>query len=1256
MKRILLLFTLVSFIHGGLLSQNTDYSGKWREIFSLMEMAHNKSALDEAVKVYKHAMSNGDYIAAVRAIIYRTANQIDLYGEQAAIDSLKQEPELLPQPAKSIIYAMMGSIYKKYYTAVKWQTGSRTRTAVADSDMETWDITRLFEETLKCYKLSIQDEETLKRTPLDDYREIVNYEINHTLKRIVFPTLYDFLTFSTIRTFREEASVVLPQQSFVPDRPEYFADVNTFVNYRIETPDSLSAEYNVINMYQKLLKFRLEENSSDAALLSIDIERLKYVYEKGRYNNGYVMYENALKSLMDAYAGTAERAYAAYALALLYGEQYFEENLPDKFRHRPEEAVDLCTEIIERYANSAGVNTIVESAKILKEKLCQPSVRIISIMQLQYPDSPMMALVKYVNTDRVYLRIYSVDREYYMNGDYSGALESLKNRKPVATKEIAVPLKGDYRQHSAEIMIDGLPQGFYVITASVPGYPDRDSGVACSVIQVSPLDIASRGSETDEIYVANAKTGMPEKNASVEFYYHNDSIHISQTDENGIATIPRKDRERGLKRIIINSASGHLYVKGMYFFNYSKASRQAVFFTDRSIYRPGQTVYYKVLYLNMNTDAKERYSLAKNENINVDFRDANNKVIESRRHTTGEYGSAAGSFTVPQGLLNGEMRLSSEYGNGYIRVEEYKRPTFEVKFDPIGRNYRLNDSLRLSGKAQALAGYAVDNAKVQYRVVREMRYRAYYWRLPQITVPFREIASGTVTTDRDGAFEIDFKAEDEDSDVRNDNLIYGYKVTADVTDLNGETHSAKLSVNMGSKNLRADIQIPARIVNRDSLNFRVTTTNLNGEFTPADLQVTLTALKLPEGILRPRLLEMPDTFAMSRKEFKRYFPLDPYGDEGRPEKFETGKQLASYTSKTASRNHKISLATLAKAPSGWYRVDIKAKDGEGTEVEYENFVQLTGAPVSKTSKKPVPPFISSMSDWLTVTKDSGNPGEYAGFWLGGTGKKSYICCDIIHKSRVVERKIIIADAPKHILIPIKEEYRGGFTVQFLMIQDGRIYTKPCNINVPYTNKRLDITFTTFRNMLLPGEKEKWTLKIKNANGEKETAEMVATLYDASLDAFISHGWYNGFYQQNYSFANWNPYEQYPTNYRIYGKYYEINSKIFSYPYMHFMDERGNFQIRGIWTRGIWDKMTLDEATIVPFSIQKKESKIETITTVSHFSEPVSSEIAFSLPDIATRQNFNETAFFYPQLRTDENGEISIEFTIPEALTRWKMLG
>jgi uncharacterized protein YfaS (alpha-2-macroglobulin family) len=612
------------------------------------------------------------------------------------------------------------------------------------------------------------------------------------------------------------------------------------------------------------------------------------------------------------------------------------------------------------------------------------------------------------------------------------------------------------------------------------------------------------------------------------------------------------------------------------------------------------------------------------------------------------------------------MRLSNEHGTQYISVEEYKRPTFEVKLDDVTENYRFNDSVRLVGRADAFAGYAVDNAQVRYDIVRTIEHRIHPWRFPLHRNPSRQIASGTVTTDDKGVFVIDFKAEADD--LVDDNLIYRYKVTASVTDINGETKTADAELKIGKKPLLVWTSIPERIIARNSLDFDVGTTNLNMNFTPADLQVTITSLKSPEGVLHNRLWEVPDTFAMSREEFKKHFPLDPYGDEERPEKYVQIKQIASYAIRTVSKQDKIGLHALADAPAGWYCIDIKAKNADGIEAEYSKSIQLLGNPVGKSSQTLVPSPVRNMSNWLTVVKSSGEPGEYAEFWVGGCGMKSYIYYNLIHQNRVIEDKIIIAnDVPERIVIPLKEEHRGGFAVQFLMIQNNRTYTQIHHIDVPYTNKQLDINFTSFRDKLLPGEKEKWTLNVKNKKGEKETAEMVAALYDASLDAFRPHSLFQNFYGQSFYYNEWHSYNEWsPVDFGFIPAYYDYsNFNIFACP--HLISK--NFDIHLIATRSQtfdFSESALSEPTVVAFASKKSEpaivgfgSKKSSNRVASMPAEPEPAETSadnVNLTDVVTRRNFNETAFFYPQLRTDENGEISIEFTIPEALTRWKMLG
>ncbi|MDR2285933.1 MAG: hypothetical protein LBE04_00425 [Prevotellaceae bacterium] len=1269
------LITVLYFVCNIAISQNTntiDIDKQWETIDSLMSVRLNKSALDEVVKIYDYALANKDYVTLIKALTCRFNNQIVLSeDEQAVFDSLQRDINRLPQPAKSVGYAIVANMYKRYYTDNR-QIRSRTRVAVVSDDIKTWDITRLFEEALKYYKLSVEDEEILKQTPLDDYKEIIDYDKDTTQQRIVLPTLYDFLMFNAITVYKSETSVILPQQTFVLDKPEYFADVNTFVNYRIETPDSLSAEYNTINLYQNLLKFRSQKNDNATALVSLDIERLRYLYYNGRYENNDALYENALKTLLDAHNQSNEWVYPAYALAvLLYENQSVNEQKNSKFRYKYKESYDLCAKIVSKYTENDEVKFIVELARKLQKKIAQPVLNM-SLRSLQCSDSPILALVRYKNTDKLRLKIFSIDEEYLFK-KYKVETAEFETKKPLMTKEIALPVTDDYQQYTTEIMIDGLPQGCYIVfVENTAGYLNNSREYA--VIQVSPLNVVFRGNTDDsyyksQIYVANAKTGEPLKDAKIDYFVNDNTVNTYRTNDDGVAYINTTKNE-GFRKAIVTNGDERLILDewNAYGSPVRKEERKIAFFTDRSIYRPGQTVYYKALYLALD-DGK--YNLLKNETVTVDFKSANNKIIATQEHKTNEYGSIQGSFTIPQGLLNGTMSLTSQYGTQHINVEEYKRPTFELKLDAPTKNYRLNDSVRITGKASALSGYTIDNAKVQYYVMRHVKYRIHrWWRLPPINRPSREIASGVTSTDDKGELVIDFKAEAGDVD---DNLIYQYIVSADVTDVNGETCHVDLPVQISNKPFLIETFIPDYIANRNSLDFIVMTTNLDKNFTPADLQVTITALESPEGVIRPRLMEVPDTFVMSRAEFKKYFPLDPYGDEDRPDKYRKIKQIASYNITTTSLYDTISLNAFADAHTGWYRIDIKAKNADGIEGEYDKFVYLSPKPSSQGGK------ITNMSQWMTIVKHSGEPGEYAEFWVGGSEKKSYIHYDIVHKNRIVERKNIVANegVPERIVIPVKEEHRGGFTVQFVMIQNGRTYVQSCHVNVPFTNKQLDITFKTFRNKLLPGEKEKWTLNVKNKNGEKETAEMLATLYDASLDAFRPHYWNNNFYMQNYNNNNnnWNPYGQRMFSFGFFSDYYyNVNNMVFAYPYFNkfgnaYLSKSSHSGL--IRTRSMNfnfaenEEVVLEEVAIVAFGTQKKENIVGSIMPVADLSNAFAGRVTGITPrqanivgitSITTRQDFNETAFFYPQLLTDDNGDISIEFTVPESLTRWKMLG
>jgi uncharacterized protein YfaS (alpha-2-macroglobulin family) len=360
---------------------------------------------------------------------------------------------------------------------------------------------------------------------------------------------------------------------------------------------------------------------------------------------------------------------------------------------------------------------------------------------------------------------------------------------------------------------------------------------------------------------------------------------------------------------------------------------------------------------------------------------------------------------------------------------------------------------------------------------------------------------------------------------------------------------------------------------------------------------------------------------------------------------------------TTPKDTKIDLGVLRDAPSGWYFIRLEATGGQNATVTDSALIRL------QRSDAP----IMNMQEWLTVVKAGGEPGDAAVFRVAGGNDSSMVRYDVLFKNRVVERnRLTVGRVPQELRIPIAEEYRGGFAVAFAMVQDNREYTALQEVNVPYSNKELDIAFTTFRDRLLPGEKEKWTLTVKNKKGERETAEMAATLYDASLDKFAKHDWRTYFYPSR---SHW----QYGWNRRfaplsssrslIVPDFRYLN-RFYRHDYERLIQENwGGMRVKSRAASGfsevVFNDVVIEEEESLSIRIEstsRSGDRAEYANDSSGNRDMGKPEEETVLSAIPLRTNFSETAFFYPELRTDEKGEISVEFTVPEALTRWNMLG
>ncbi len=821
-----------------------------------------------------------------------------------------------------------------------------------------------------------------------------------------------------------------------------------------------------------------------------------------------------------------------------------------------------------------------------------------------------------------------------------------------------------------------LSQGYYVLLSSNDeSFSAKSALVTSNTFWQTHISYLSRSDNNgkNELAVLNRESGQPLAGVKVQAFYREYNSNARRyesragsvfvTDKTGMVSIPPMgDNRRGNQFYLIFTSKEDKLITESYFSGYSYRSSEprtvvhTHFFTDRAIYRPGQTIYFKGIVLERKgEDVKIKTRLR----TDVSLYDVNGQLVSKQTLTTNDFGSFSGNFVAPQGVLTGSMNIRCETGSVSIQVEEYKRPKFEVTFEPVKGSYKLDETLVVKGKATAYAGSSVSDAKVTYRVVRNARF-PYWWGWRGMPVSDEmEIANGETVTGSDGSFSITFKAIPDRTIDRKTNPVFTYTVYADVADINGESHSSESAVTVGYKALLVNTDLTDDINLEKGVQFSLTTTNLNGEKEAASGTITITKLRKPEQVLFSRKWARPDRFTMTKAEFEKDFPGEIYKDE---DDVTTWRKETSVFSATFSTPADSVFKLANSISAGMYVVEIQTKDAFGEAVIYKKYVNAFEPKTGKTA--------AVSPAFFTLLTPKAEPGQEVKFVIGTPLKKVNIIYEIVHKDKVVSRELLaLSNEQKLISIPVKEEYRGNFAINLAFVKNNRSFPLGTLINVPYTNKNLDISFATFRSKLLPGQEEEWQITLRDSKGEKAAAEMLAGMYDASLDAFVPHHWSFNIFNYYYGNRTWNANQcfgiktgnqyYYPTikNYPSTHQYDQLNWFGFSPGYsgrnqilMYKSGERNMaMESMAMPTAG---KSMEDE--VAEGNVVDKAGKSAGIlgTSLDYDAEvkPIAS------PGIQIRKDFNETAFFFPQLATNENGEIVIKFKAPEALTRWKMMG
>ncbi|HNW83848.1 MAG TPA: MG2 domain-containing protein, partial [bacterium] len=755
------------------------------------------------------------------------------------------------------------------------------------------------------------------------------------------------------------------------------------------------------------------------------------------------LYLTALEELEKTYSNNNMVSMVIYKKALWYSESAYSsqtndiDNDPAKWNLKTSKA--LCEKVIENYSKTEAAN------------LCLAQISRLSVKNIYLTNEssnttgkPFRMLVNFQNVKKLYFKIASFsDEERKTFQNYSIDMQKgaqIIAKKP-ALKEwtVDLPDEGDLRNHSAEIKIPALEKGIYAIIAGTDkDFSYNNQAIFYSFTDITDLSLISKNENTStKFFVTDRESGIPIENAEIMIYktkynyktssYEYIKVESLETDKNGLAIYKKGWMDNDYyqsQTAVVKKDKDTLSVNFNSGYNQDpRAYERTVFFTDRAIYRPGQTIYFKGIMLNIDKDQKPEILTRKSST--VEFYDVNRQKITSLNLKTNEFGSFHGSFTAPSNTLNGNMTIKNKSGSVYISVEEYKRPKFETKFLPVKESFKLDDTVKIKGSATAYSGAPLTEAKVAWRVVRTTYFPYWYWGYDYGYYSNRQtvIGKGTVNTDDKGEYTVDFKAIPDQSVPKKLLPAFTYTVYADVTDINGETHSTTTFVSVGFVALSLSTDIPEELDSSTAKKIEIISSNLNGEFEPAKGTIKISKLVEPSRLLRKRLWAMPDRFLIGQKDYEVSFPNDIYKNENEQGSWKSGNQVFSAEFDT-SKSKSLDISKVSDWKDGYYLVEIDSADKYGTAVKYRKNFKVY---------KPVNGTMEENSFFkVTVVTPAAEPGTNAQIMVGSKAKEVSVIFEIEKKNKKVETSFYKLNGEKKIIsIPISESDRGNIGYSIL---------------------------------------------------------------------------------------------------------------------------------------------------------------------------------------------------------------------------------
>lgn len=1252
-----------------------DYPDEWRIIDSLDSQGLYQSALERTEALFARAQREKNGQQVVKTLLvrgkYMTVLQED--GLIKAISTVEQETERAAQPEKSVLQSILGELYSIYLNNNGWQLQGRTPVPSGEGgDLLTWSADQVERRALELYNASVVEDDLLKKVPVEKFRDVTIEGQNDTVQVALRPTLYDLLAHRALAHFANDRSYLTePAYVFVLDQEAAFAPLATFLTYRFDTQDKDSGKWRAIALFQKVLAAH-RDDANPAALIDADLLRLQFAHNNSVRTDKNALYENALQQLHTRHAAHPSDAEILYALAHLH-YHHAGETTEEKVTNA-RKAVRECEEAISRHPGSYGA------------MLCRNLLNNIRLIQLHFnveqvsvAQSPVLATLAGRNLSELWVKVVRIttDEDYWTDIPWDGRVAHLRGLPAVQQRTWKVEDPKDYQEHRTEIYFDGLPVGEYCALISTNAAFDESASPLAianfAVSNMAAMNYVEHSDNTGTRYVVvHRQTGAPMPNVTLTAFnrqYNNGTATYTPqgstvTDKNGMAVVNVPEnvyaqvRATGPDNDTLWVGNTQRYRN----YNPNDPRYKIHFFTDRSMYRPGQPVYFKgLLYSRPRQDAAP--SIVPNHTVTVRLYDVNGQEKSKLTLKSNEYGTFNGVFTAPASGLTGQMTIRSEEADGMaaFNVEEYKRPKFEVSFEPVKQAFRLDERITVKGTAKAFAGNNIDGALVRYRVVRRARFPFWDWGWWKPAAPASdemEVTNGETTTNADGQFSVTFQAIPDRKIAKKDQPVFDYVVSATVTDVSGETRISEQTVSVGYTALNIEWNLKSEM-DADSLKkIKIKTTNLAGQPQNTEGRVTITRLEEPRQRYIQRYWAKPDLYTIHREVFQEKFPNIAYKNEDDPENW-TRQDFDRPVLFNTARQESIDLHG-GRVTAGYYLIQLTATDAYGETVTQKQVVRVWDSKNKRTR--------FAQPD-AVLEKDVLEPGETARITIGGNQANLYaFFARETRDGRLENPRWLRINGAETVEIPVTESDRGGMSVQWFIVRDNRWYAPGyLSISVPWSNKDLNVQFETFRDKLQPGQKEEWRLRVSGPKKEKVAAEMVAALYDASLDQFLPHIWS-------------------PVGYPVHAAQVYINAHAFSFiqsEYRYRPSESSaaptrvypalqlfGFPVNGAAT-GDYDApmrmrngMEMGHAKAMRMQNAPVPAPMSEMVYQDDNSNGVSDHVAVAATAPAAtvapappplRSNLKETVFFFPELRTDAEDNLVVKFTMNEALTRWKFL-